>query len=131
MHGQQCNTCGAFDDSSTRSVSPCQHCPTLVCDHCRKNHEPYCEKNQKLIRAGGGATIANVPQAPHRHGHEIPEDVRTPAPEPAWADKVGEITNDGTHVWVNAGPAAPDEPVNQGLWSVADLLKIADNKTNE
>jgi hypothetical protein len=74
MFNEQCNTCGAYDDASTLSVSLCAHCKTtLLCQNCRKNHEPYCKYNQKLLSLGLGPTIANMPQPPHRRGHETPE----------------------------------------------------------
>ena len=43
----QCNTCGGFEH-----VAKCSHCATLICEHCKRNHEPVCEQMQKRKRRG-------------------------------------------------------------------------------
>lgn len=72
MHGQQCQGCGSYDDSSTRGVNPCEHCSTLICQSCTRNHSPLCKELQARKLRGEGPTIGNVPMFAHRRGHETP-----------------------------------------------------------
>jgi hypothetical protein len=94
----QCNSCGAFE------ADKCSYCPTLICSRCKPRHEAICEYNQKRIKRGEGPTIANMPQGEHRRGHETPE--------PAWAKKPGEKTDDGEVVWINGGPVIETGKIN-------------------
>ena len=122
-HNDQCNLCGAFDDSTTRAVNPCEYCSTPVCSLCFGKHNTFCKDLTAAKRRNQGPTVANTPVPQHRRGHEVPP---TTGPDrPNWNPKVSkdvqETTQDGDIVWTNMGPAvAPD---GAALAAVKDLQK--------
>jgi hypothetical protein len=126
MHGQQCNSCGAYDDSSTRAVNACEHCSTLICTTCVPNHGYLCEELQKRKKRGEGRTIANSQVPPHRRGHESPAILGAPY-KLSEGGLLGEKRG-GLWDYVNALPPVtpggqPIEPVDQGLAGIDDLLR--------
>ena len=54
-----CNSCG-----SPKDVRPCSHCPTLICDRCRLNHDSVCEQMQKRKSRGEGPTVIRHTERP-------------------------------------------------------------------
>ncbi len=73
MATNQCNTCGGYE-----SIVKCSFCPTMICVHCKRHHQEYCELLQKAKKRGEGPTVANAGLPPHRAGHEAPEPVILP-----------------------------------------------------
>lgn len=71
-HNDQCNLCGAFDDSTTRAVNPCEYCSTPVCSLCFGKHNTFCKDLTASKRRGLGPTVANTQVPDHRRGHEAP-----------------------------------------------------------
>ncbi len=67
MATNQCNTCGGYE-----SIVKCSFCPTMICVHCKRHHQEYCELLQKAKKRGEGPTVANAGLPPHRAGHESP-----------------------------------------------------------
>lgn len=132
MHGEQCGTCGAYDDSSTCGVSTCEHCSGLICSKCKARHTVFCEDLQKRKQRRDGHTVSNILTPPHRAGHDVPPttepdrrltkspalgapyDFTTPA-----VDQAGDPYEIGG-LWKYAKSM---EPVDQGIEATKDLLE--------
>lgn len=114
MHGQQCNTCGGFE-----KLDVCLHCKTAVCTSCKQSHEPYCQVAQKIRKMGGGPTIANTPQSPHRAGHETPADAVRYLSMPA----VLGASYDLSVPSLDIVPVVPVEPIDQAIDATQELLE--------
>ena len=116
MWGDQCNTCGAHENS-VRAVLPCQFCGTKICGGCKPNHEPVCAEATKLKKAGAGPTVVmhhNIPASP------VVPDIVANLPE---ATKVASQIQDETIIETAPGQIAVDvDAVN---------AKLAEAEANE